>query len=127
MKARGLALGAPEKSSSRASPGGSLPPPPLNSFFNQAGLSAVAGRAALVRAGDDPVTAVENAARAGAAAVVLYGTAIPAGGLGLGQSVPPPGVARPDDVARTAPEARTAGRQPAPSLGASRVARDRTG
>ena len=43
--------------------------------------------------GDDPVTAVENAARAGAAAVVLYGTAIPAGGLGLDESVPVPVVA----------------------------------
>src|SRR5437773_3584884 len=125
--ARELALAAPQESSSRASPGGFLAPPPLNSFFNQAGLSAVAGRAALVRAGDDPVTAVENAARAGAAAVVLYGTAIPAGGLGLDESVPVPVVAVPDDVARTALDALTAGRHPALSLGASRVARNGTG
>src|SRR2546430_242494 len=124
--ARELALAAPQESSSRASPGGFLAPPPLNSFFNQAGLSAVAGRAALVRAGDDPVTAVDNAARAGAAAGVLYGTAIPAGGLGLDESVPVPVVAVPDDVARTALDALTAGRHPALSLGASRVAPDRT-
>src|SRR5439155_11427360 len=100
-------------------PGGFLAAPVLDSFFRD-GLSVVAGRAALVRAGDDPVTAVENAARAGAAAVVLYGTAIPAGGLGLDASVPVPVVAVPDDVARTALDALAAGRHPALSLGASR-------
>src|SRR5213596_3402463 len=126
-RARELALAAPRESSSRASPGGFLAPPPLNSFFSKAGLSVVAGRAALVRAGDDPVTAVENAARAGAAAVVLYGTAIPAGGLGLDESVPVPVVAVPDDVARTALDALAAGLHPALSLGASRVARNGTG
>src|SRR5256884_9640633 len=115
MKARGLALGAPEKSSSRASPGGSLPPPPLNSFFNQAGLSVVAGRAALVRAGDDPVTAVENAARAGAAAVVLYGTPIPARGPGRDQSAPPPLLAGPDGGPPPAPHPPTARPAPAPA------------
>ncbi|TMM02623.1 MAG: hypothetical protein E6G02_11045 [Actinobacteria bacterium] len=125
--ARELALVAPQENSSRASPGGFLAPPSLNSFFNHAGLSVVAGRAALVRAGDDPVTAVENAARAGAAAVVLYGTAIPAGGLGLDESVPVPVVAVPADVARTALDALAAGRHPALSLGASRVARNGTG
>jgi hypothetical protein len=125
--ARELALAAPHERSSKASPGGFLAPPSLNSFFNRAGLSMVAGRAALVRAGDDPVTAVENAARAGAAAVVLYGTAIPAGGLGLDETVPVPVVAVPDDVARTALDALAAGRHPALSLGASRVARNGTG
>jgi len=52
-----VALVASQERSSRGSPGGFLAPPSLNSFFNQAGLSVVAGRAALVRAGDDPVTA----------------------------------------------------------------------
>src|SRR5207247_9495285 len=124
---RELALAAPQESSSRASPGGFLAPPPLNSFFNQAGLSVVAGRAALVRAGDDPVTAVENAARAGAAAVVLYGTAIPAGGLGLDESVAVPVVAVPDDVASTALSALARGEHPALSLGATQVARNGNG
>jgi hypothetical protein len=78
----------------------------------------------LVRAGDDPVTAVENAARAGAAAVVLYGTAIPAGGLGLDESVPVPVVAVPDDVASTALSALARGEHPALSLGATQVARN---
>src|SRR5512132_782822 len=111
-----LALAVPQEISSRASPGGFLAPPALSSFFSKAGLSVVAGRAALVRAGDDPVTAV-----------VLYGTAIPAGGLGLNESVPVPVVAVPDDVARTALDALRAGRHPALSLGASRVARNGAG
>jgi Subtilase family/Peptidase inhibitor I9 len=125
--ARELALAAPREPSAQASPAGFLAPPSLSSFFNKEGLSVVAGRAALVRAGDDPVTAVDNAARAGAAAVVLYGTSIPAGGLGLDESVPVPVVAVPADVARTALDALAAGRHPALSLGASRVARNGTG
>src|SRR5205807_10015466 len=112
---------------SRARAGGFVAAPSIESFFDARGISRVAGRAALVRAGDDPVTAVENAARAGAAAVVLYGASIPAGGLGLDESVPVPVVAVPDDVARTALDALAAGRHPALSLGASRVARHGTG
>jgi hypothetical protein len=126
-RARELALVTPQAEGYRRSPGGFLAPPSLDSFFDREGLSLVAARAALVRAGDDPVTAVENAARAGAAAVVLYGTSIPAGGLGLDESVPVPVVAVPDDVARTALDALRSGRHPALSLGASRVARNGTG
>src|SRR4051794_38626759 len=122
-----LALVAPKPQAYRRSPGGFLAPPSMDSFFDRDGLSVVADRAALVRAGDDPVTAVENAARAGAAAVVLYGTSVPAGGLGLDESVPVPVVAVPDDVARTALNALRSGRHPALSLGASRVARNGTG
>src|SRR3954469_8766622 len=126
-RSRELALVAPHETSAAASPGGFLASATLDSFFDDKGLSLVAGRAALVRAGDDPVTAVENAARAGAAAVVLYGAAIPAGGLGLDDSVPVPLVAVPDDVAPTALDALAVGRHPALSLGASRVARNGTG
>src|SRR2546430_11911514 len=92
---RELGLAAPQVSSSQASPGGFLAPPPLNSFFNQAGVSVVAGRAALVRAGDDPVTAVDNAARAGAAAGVLHGTAVPAGRPRAEAGAPPPPLGAP--------------------------------
>jgi hypothetical protein len=126
-RARELELVAPQEADSRGSPGGFLAPPTLDSFFTRDGLSLVAGRAALVRSGDDPVTAVENAARAGAAAVVLYGTPVPAGGLGLDESVPVPVVAVPEDVARTALDELAHGRHPALSLGASRVARNGTG
>ena len=124
---RELALVAPQETGSRGSPGGFLAPSSLESFFDRNGVSVVAGRAALVRAGDDPVAAVENAARAGAAAVALYGTAIPAGGLGLDESVPVPVVAVPDDVARTALRELAADRHPALSLGGTRVASNGTG
>ena len=125
-RARELALAEPQARGYHGSPGGFRAAPSLDSFFDRHGLSVVAGRAALVRAGDDPVTAVENAARAGAAAVVLYGTSIPAGGLGLDESVPVPVVAVPEDVARTARDALAGGRHPALSLGASRVTRNGT-
>jgi Subtilase family/Peptidase inhibitor I9 len=122
---RELALVAPRASSSKTGPGGFLAAPALDAFFKD-GVSLVAGRAALVRAGDDPVSAVENAARAGAAAIVLYGTPIPAGGLGLDESVPVPVVAVPRDVARTALRALDDGDHPALSLGVSRVVRNGT-
>jgi hypothetical protein len=121
---RELALAGPQGRSPTA-PGGFRAPPELDSFFKD-GISVVAGRAALVRGGDDPVSAVENAARAGAAAVVLYGTPIPAGGLGLDESVPVPVVAVPNAVARTALAAIARGRHPALSLGISRVVRSGT-
>ena len=123
---RELALAAPRRGSSNRGPGGFLAAPALDAFFNRDGVSVVAGRAALVRAGDDPVNTVENAARAGAAAIVLYGTSIPAGGLGLDESVPVPVVAVPNAVARTALGALARGGHPALSLGVSRVVRNGT-
>jgi hypothetical protein len=125
-KARELVLAAPDEQATRSRPGGFIAAPTLDSFFDHDGISRVAGRAALVRAGDDPVTAVQNAARAGAAAVVLYGATIPAGGLGLDESVPVPVVAVPDDVAGAARAALADGRRPALSLGAARIVRNGT-
>jgi hypothetical protein len=123
---RELALTAPHGASSKSGPGGFLAAPSLDAFFDQDGVSLVAGRAALIRAGDDPVSAVQNAARAGAAAIVLYGTQIPAGGLGLDESVPVPVVAVPKDVARAALDALARGGHPALSLGVSRVVKNGT-
>jgi minor extracellular serine protease Vpr len=125
-RARELPLAGPDESASRARAGGFVAAPAIESFFDAKGVSRVAGRAALVRAGDDPVTAVENAARAGAAAVVLYGASVPAGGLGLDESVPVPVVAVPDDVAATVRSAIAAGRSPALSLGSAHVVRNGT-
>src|SRR5919204_12323 len=62
----------------------------LARFFDPGGLSRVAGRAALVDAGDAPRTAVEDAARAGAAAVLVHG-GLPSGSLGLRGGAPIPG------------------------------------
>jgi minor extracellular serine protease Vpr len=124
-RAREVALAAPKPEPVRR-PGGFIAPPSLDAFFDDGGISRVAGRGALVRGGDDPVTAVQNAARAGAAAVVLYGATIPAGGLGLDETAPIPVVAVPVDVARAALGALAAGRAPALSLGTARIVRDGT-
>jgi minor extracellular serine protease Vpr len=123
-RSRELALAVPAESASRRRAGGFVAAPAIESFFDLHGISRVAGRAALVRAGDDPVTAVENAARAGAAAIVLYGATIPAGGLGLDESVPVPVVAVPGEVAQTVREALAAGGRPALSLGSAHVVRN---
>ncbi len=89
----------------------------LEDFFDPSGLSAVAGRAAVVRAAADPAAAVRNAARAGAAAVLLYGRDVAAGGLGLEEGVGVPVVSIPEAAARallTGPDAVVA-------IGAPRV------
>src|ERR671936_1183095 len=121
-----LPLATPKERVSRGRPGGFVAAPALDSFFGRSGLSVVAGRAALVRAGDDPVSAVENAARAAAAAVVLYGTTIPAGGLGLDETVPVPVVAVPKNVAQTVLATLARGRRPALSLGSAGVVKKGT-
>lgn len=55
----------------------------LTDMFDRAGFSSVAGRAAILPAGDDPGGSSLAAARAGARAVLLYGERLPQGGLGL--------------------------------------------
>ena len=72
---------------------------PLLDFFDRRGLSLVAGRAALLRAGADPEGSVANAARAGAVAVLFYGADLPAGAIGFDESAPIPAVSIPQDVA----------------------------
>jgi len=65
----------------------------LDAFFDRGGFSRVAGRAALVPAGASPRDSAAVAARAGAAAVVLYGTELPSGAVGLSEDVDVPVVA----------------------------------
>jgi hypothetical protein len=72
----------------------------LGDFFDGRGFSLVAGRAALVPAGSDPRGAAEAAARAGAVAVLLYGTEIPPGALGLDEDVSVPVLSVPEQTAR---------------------------
>ena len=68
-------------------------------------LPGMAGGGRAVAAGDEPVAAVGSGVRAGAAAVVLYGAALPAGGLGLDEGVPVPVVSVPAAPALAALEA----------------------
>src|SRR5439155_22666929 len=89
----------------RAAPSAVGRPQPLGAglarFFDGNGLSRVAGRAALVDGGDQPQTAVEEAARAGASAVLVYGGELPSGSLRLDEAAPIPVVDVPDATART--------------------------
>jgi hypothetical protein len=96
----------------------------LGRFFDGRGRSLVAGHAALVHGGDDPQRAVEYAARAGAAAVVLYGTQLPAGGLGLDEAVRVPVVSVPLRIAQVALDAIAVDGHPAVSFGVAGVVRN---
>lgn len=95
--------------------------PGLDGLFDAHGRSLVAGRAALVDGGGDPQQEVEFAARAGASAVVVYGTQLPAGGVGLDESVNVPVVSVPLHVAQVALTAIHNRHHPAISVGAPRV------
>jgi Subtilase family/PA domain len=102
-------------------PGGLEPPPlELGSFFDDAGYSRVAGRAALVPAGSSPRDAAAAAARAGAAAVVLYGVELPSGGVGLTEDVDVPVVAVSDAEGRELVESLRSGGRASVTLGSAR-------
>ena len=91
-RALDLAVAMPARPSARAaaSPGAiAVAGESLADFFDAGGFSRVAGRAALVAPGRRPKVVVRNAARAGAAAVLLD-THPPPGPLGLDQTVPVP-------------------------------------
>jgi minor extracellular serine protease Vpr len=98
-------------------PGG----PSLRAFFDGHGRSLVANRAALVDGGADPQLAIEYAARAGATAVVVYGTQLPAGGLGVDEAVNIPVVSVPLRVGQAALAAIAKHEHPAVSIGLPRV------
>jgi subtilisin family serine protease len=94
----------------------------IESFFDEKGFSRVAGKAALVPGGESPQDAVENAARAGAGAVVLYGAGpVPSGSLGLDEDVPVPVVGVPRTAALRAIRALRQGADAAVSIGAMRM------
>jgi subtilisin family serine protease len=100
VRAVRLGVGVPELFAPDADPTEQAAALTLRDFFDDEGFSLVAGRAALVPVGADTPAAVRAAARAGAAAVVLYGGRLPAGGLGLDERVRVPVVAVPADVGR---------------------------
>jgi len=94
----------------------------IESFFDGKGFSLVAGKAALIPGGESPQDAVENAARAGAVAVVLYGAGpVPSGSLGLDEDVPVPVVGVPRESALRAIQALRKGADAAVSIGALHV------
>lgn len=94
----------------------------IESFFDRDGFSRVAGKAALIPSGSSPKEAIENAARAGAGAVVVYGVGpIPSGSLGLDEDVAVPVVGIPQDSALRAIDALRDGADAAVAIGALRV------
>jgi len=94
----------------------------IEAFFDDKGFSRVAGRAALIPAGESPGAAVVNAARAGAGAIVLYGDGpIPSGSLGLDEDVPVPVVGISRDAALRAIAAMRHGAKAVLSIGSMRV------
>jgi subtilisin family serine protease len=72
----------------------------LADFFDRGGFSRVVGTAALVPGGREPGRVVEAAVQAGAAAVLVYGSSVPPGGLGLDDRPDVPVVAISDEEAR---------------------------
>jgi hypothetical protein len=93
----------------------------LGDFFDPGGVSRVAGRAALVPAdGTSVAKKAENAQAAGASALLVYGSDLPAGALDLPQGTLPV-VAIPGDVGREAADGLRAGKRVALSLGAGQA------
>jgi subtilisin family serine protease len=93
-----LALARPKLFAPEASAAEQADALTLADFFDEEGFSRVAGKAALVPAGANAPALVRAAARAGAAAVVLFGQRLPAGGLGLDERASVPVVAVPEPV-----------------------------
>jgi hypothetical protein len=93
----------------------------LPEFFDAQGFSRVAGRAALVPASDDMAGTVRAAARAGAAAVVVAGGALPPGGLGLDDRAAVPVVSVPAPLAARLRRGLAAGRDVAVSIGSGEI------
>jgi len=111
-----LQLARPELA--KTPPGLEPPALELTSFFDSRGYSRVAGRAALVPAGSSPRDAAAAAAHAGADAVVLYGSELPSGAVGLNEDVDVPVVAVPQTVGLQLVDALRAGRRATVSIGA---------
>jgi subtilisin family serine protease len=97
----------------------------IRGYFDRRGFSLVAGRGALVPAGDSPQRTVEAAARAGAVAALLYGGSLPGGALGLDASAPIPVVGLPAPAARRILRAIRAGATATVSIGKARSTRNR--
>ena len=78
-------------------------------YFDAKGLSIVAGRAVVAPAGVDPEGAAIAASRAGAAAVVLYGSSLPAGAFRVAEDETAPVVVVPTAAAAELLAAQRAG------------------
>jgi hypothetical protein len=89
-------------------------------FFDAKGFSLVAGRAVVVPVGADPQATALAAARAGAAAVVLYGGSLPPGSLRVAEEQTAPVVVVPTAAAVELLAAQRAGIDVGIAIGARR-------
>jgi subtilase family protein len=88
---------------------------------DSSGFSTVAGRAALLPSASSPSAIAAAAASAGAAAVLLRGSRLPAGALGVGEGIAVPVVPLPDPIARTLRAALARGEHVTAALGPTRL------
>jgi hypothetical protein len=93
----------------------------LTDFFDPAGYSLVAGKAALLGAGDRAAADARRAAQAGAAAVVLFGSTLPAGALGIDATLDVPVVSVPGAPALAALYAQRAGADTEVTIGRAKT------
>jgi hypothetical protein len=89
-------------------------------FFDAKGFSLVAGRAVVIPVGADPEASALAAARAGAAAVVLYGGSLPPGSLRVAEEQTAPVVVVPTAAALALLAAQRAGIDVGIAIGARR-------
>jgi subtilisin family serine protease len=89
----------------------------LDELFDARGLSRIAGRAVLVRAGPAPRQTVARLARAGAGLVLLAGGGLPAGGLGLHGAAGTPVLGVPRSLVSLLRSSRRAGGRASVSVG----------
>ena len=90
-------------------------------FFDTKGFSLVAGRAVFAPVGAAPAETVNAAARAGAAAVLLYGDGLPPGGLQVAERETAPVVVVPSTAALELLAAQRAGLDVGVAIGAASV------
>jgi hypothetical protein len=91
-------------------------------FFDGSGNSLVAGKAAMIPLGGDPAAAAAAAEAAGARAVLLYGDAVPAGALRVGENLDLPVAWVPEAAADALLAARRAGLDVGVAIGRGRQA-----
>ncbi len=98
----------------------------LADYLDRSGRSRVAGRAVLVPADGRPLIAkARSAAAAGAAALLVYGTTLPAGALDLDESAPLPVLAIPARIGREAVRALVGGSALSVSIAGEATVRNR--
>jgi minor extracellular serine protease Vpr len=123
---KGLTLGVsallgPSLADPRRDAGVELGGSDLADFFDSKGVSRVAGRAALVRADGTALAAkAANAKAAGAAALLVYGTDLPAGALDLDASGSLPVIAVTGEAGREALDGLRSGEPVTVALGEAR-------